>query len=69
MAMSSVIVVTNALRLRRFRRPETADRDPATRRCAAGSAGYAYLAGVAAVALALGAGFTWASRTETASPA
>jgi Cu+-exporting ATPase len=66
MAMSSVSVVTNALRLRRFRRPTTVTEvsHPPLR---ARIAGYAYLVVVAAVALSLGAGFTWASRTETAS--
>ncbi|WP_448624041.1 heavy metal translocating P-type ATPase [Geodermatophilus sp. URMC 64] len=65
MAMSSVSVVTNALRLRRFRRPsgaaEIAHPPLRTRLSSA-----AYLATVAVVALALGAGFTWASRTEAA---
>ena len=38
MAMSSVSVVTNALRLRRFERPETAAADPARRSCRPASA-------------------------------
>ena len=57
MAMSSVSVVTNALRLRRFRPPATAAellRPPLLARLRQG----AYLAGVAVVALALGIGFT-----------
>jgi Cu+-exporting ATPase len=65
MAMSSVSVVSNALRLRRFRRPETADEiahPPLRSRIGS----YAYLVTVAVVALALGAGLTWASRTEPA---
>jgi Cu+-exporting ATPase len=65
MAMSSVSVVSNALRLRRFRRPETAGEilAPPLR---ARVGGYAYLVTVAVVALTLGAVFTWASRTEPA---
>jgi P-type Cu+ transporter len=65
MAMSSVSVVSNALRLRRFHRPATADEilSPPLRHRVGG---YAYLVTVATVALALGAGFTWASRTEPA---
>ncbi|MEP6856679.1 MAG: hypothetical protein ABJA33_14475, partial [Pedococcus sp.] len=66
MAMSSVSVVSNALRLRRFTRPETADQILNTR-LSARIGDYAYLITVAAIALALGATFTWASRTETAS--
>ncbi len=62
MAMSSVSVVTNALRLRRFR-PEAAGTRPSllTR-----AGRWSYLAGIAVVALALGAGFTWLSRTDQA---
>ncbi|HEX7126838.1 MAG TPA: heavy metal translocating P-type ATPase [Thermodesulfobacteriota bacterium] len=54
MAMSSVSVVTNALRLRGFRRPESAEAilDPPLR---ARVADYAYLAGIAAAALLAGA--------------
>jgi Cu+-exporting ATPase len=65
MAMSSVSVVTNALRLRRFRRPESAEEilNPPLARRVGGSA---YLIAVATVALALGSLFTWASRTEPA---
>jgi Cu+-exporting ATPase len=65
MAMSSVSVVTNAQRLRQFRRPETAQEILHTRlRARVGQ--YAYLTAVAVVALGLGSAFTWASRTETA---
>ena len=66
MAMSSVSVVTNALRLRRFQRPETAREieHPTLRRRLAG---WAYLATIALVALLLGTGFTIASRSEAAS--
>ncbi|MFC0029978.1 heavy metal translocating P-type ATPase [Micromonospora chaiyaphumensis] len=64
MAMSSVSVVTNALRLRRFRRPQTA---AALRpRLGARLGEWAYLTGVAALALAVGAGFTALSRTDAA---
>ncbi len=66
MAMSSVSVVTNALRLRRFERPETVqeiEHPPLRRRVA----GWAYLTAIAAVALVLGAVFTVASRSEAAS--
>jgi P-type Cu+ transporter len=54
MAMSSVSVVTNALRLRRFRRPASAERilhPPIAERLGE----YAYLVGIALVALAVGA--------------
>jgi Cu+-exporting ATPase len=65
MAMSSVSVVTNALRLRRFRRPATAEEilHPPLR---ARLGQYAYLTGVAVVALALGAGLTAVSRMDFA---
>ncbi|SFT87067.1 Cu+-exporting ATPase [Geodermatophilus amargosae] len=65
MAMSSVSVVTNALRLRRFRRPATASEilHPPLR---ARIGQYAYLTGVAVVALALGAGLTAVSRMDFA---
>ena len=65
MAMSSVSVVTNALRLRRFRRPETAEeilQPPLGSRVGQ----YAFLADVAVVALAIGAGLTALSRTDAA---
>ncbi|MFD4973390.1 heavy metal translocating P-type ATPase [Streptomyces sp. NPDC058424] len=65
MAMSSVSVVSNALRLRRFCRPATAQEilHPPLR---ARVGQYAYLTGVAAVALALGAGLTAVSRMDFA---
>ncbi|RFU21847.1 heavy metal translocating P-type ATPase [Geodermatophilus marinus] len=65
MAMSSVSVVTNALRLRRFHRPATAAEilHPPLR---ARIGQYAYLTGVAVLALSLGAGLTAVSRMEFA---
>ena len=65
MAMSSVSVVTNALRLRSFTRPANAAEilhPPLRRRVGQ----YAFLAAVAVVALTIGSAFTWASRTDTA---
>lgn len=65
MAMSSVSVLTNALRLRRFRRPATAAEilHPPLR----GRVGqYAYLIGVAVIALILGSGLTAVSRMDFA---
>ncbi|MFC4058736.1 heavy metal translocating P-type ATPase [Planomonospora corallina] len=62
MAMSSVSVITNALRLRGFRADEAAGRRAVLRRLA----GYGYLAGIACLALAVGAAFTALSRTEAA---
>jgi Cu+-exporting ATPase len=65
MAMSSVSVVTNAQRLRRFRRP--ADASEVTRTSWRSRVGQsAYLVTVAIVALVIGGTFTWASRTDTA---
>ena len=65
MAMSSVSVVSNALRLRTFTRPSGAQEilHPPVRQRAGQ---YLYLAAVAVVALAIGTTFTWASRTDTA---
>ncbi len=64
MAMSSVSVVTNALRLRGFRRPATAaDLRPRLRRRLADSS---YLVGIAALAIVLGGGLTALSRTSAA---
>jgi Cu+-exporting ATPase len=65
MAMSSVSVVTNALRLRRFSAPATAH-DITHRPLRTRVADSAYLVAVAVVALALGSAFTWASRTDQA---
>ncbi len=65
MAMSSVSVVTNALRLRRFRRPTGADEilhPPSARRVGQ----YSYLVGVAVLAVAVGVGLTALSRTDAA---
>ncbi|MGC9671180.1 heavy metal translocating P-type ATPase [Planosporangium sp. 12N6] len=64
MAMSSVSVVTNALRLRGFRQPGTAG--PVRPRLWARIADYAYLTGIAVLAVAVGAGLTALSRTDTA---
>ncbi len=66
MAMSSVSVVTNALRLRRFARPETA-REILRPSLSSRLGDYAYLTSVAVAAIVLGSTFTWASRTEAAS--
>jgi Cu+-exporting ATPase len=65
MAMSSVSVVTNALRLRRFRRPETAH---AVLHPSVGDrvGEYAYLIGVALVALVIGAAALALARSEPA---
>src|SRR3712207_4427245 len=65
MAMSSVSVVTNALRLRGFRRPSgTAEILRPSRRSRLGQ--HAFLATVAVLALAIGAGLTALSRTDGA---
>jgi P-type Cu+ transporter len=65
MAMSSVSVLSNALRLRRFRRPVTVEEilHPPLR---ARIGQYAYLTGVAVVALSLGVGLTAVSRMDFA---
>jgi Cu+-exporting ATPase len=65
MAMSSVSVLTNALRLRRFRRPETVheiEHPPLRQRIGQ----YAYLTGIAIVALAIGTALTAVSRMDFA---
>ena len=66
MAMSSVSVLSNALRLRRFRRPASVEEilhPPLRSRIGQ----YAYLTGVAVVALSIGAGLTAVSRMDFAS--
>jgi Cu+-exporting ATPase len=65
MAMSSVSVVTNAQRLRRFRRPATA-REVLHPRLRDRLGQYSYLTVVAVTAIAVGTGLTAASRTDTA---
>jgi Cu+-exporting ATPase len=69
MAMSSVSVVTNALRLRRFKRPESAEAilHPSVRERIAE---YAYLVAIALVALGVGAAALVFARSEmgTAAP-
>lgn len=65
MAMSSVSVLSNALRLRRFRRPETVQEilnPPAKERVGQ----YAYLVAVAVVALTIGGTLTAVSRMDFA---
>ena len=65
MAMSSVSVLTNALRLRRFRRPETVheiEHPPVRQRIGQ----YAYLTGIAVVAIAIGTALTVVSRMDFA---
>jgi P-type Cu+ transporter len=66
MAMSSVSVVTNALRLRGFRRPATV-RDITHPPLRTRVTQWAYLGGIAVVAVTLGVAFTVASRSDTAS--
>ncbi|WP_457208248.1 HAD-IC family P-type ATPase, partial [Nocardioides sp. P5_C9_2] len=65
MAMSSVSVLSNALRLRRFRRPESVQEilHPPVRQQVSQ---YAYLVGVAAVALVIGGALTAVSRMDFA---
>ncbi|MDQ3809173.1 MAG: heavy metal translocating P-type ATPase, partial [Chloroflexota bacterium] len=69
MAMSSVSVVTNALRLRQFKRPESAEEilHPSLRERVAE---YAYLVAIALVAVAVGAAALFFARSEmgTAAP-
>ncbi|GAA3801219.1 heavy metal translocating P-type ATPase [Nocardioides panacisoli] len=62
MAMSSVSVVTNALRLRRFDPAKAGSRPTLLDQVGR----WSYLAAIAVVALSLGAGFTWLSRTDQA---
>ena len=65
MAMSSVSVLSNALRLRRFKRPESVEeilRPPLRQRLGT----YAYLTAVAVVALAIGGTLTAVSRMDFA---
>ena len=65
MVMSSISVLSNALRLRRFRRPASVDE---ILRPSIGSrvGNVAYLAGIGIVALAIGAGLTAVSRMDFA---
>jgi Cu+-exporting ATPase len=68
MAMSSVSVVTNALRLRRFTRPASAEamlHPPLRERVAE----YAYLVGIAVVAVVIGAAALYFARGEMGTPA
>jgi Cu+-exporting ATPase len=65
MAMSSVSVVTNALRLRSFRRPDTAA-DITRTGWWARVGTVVYLGGIAVLAVAVGAALTALSRTDTA---
>jgi Cu+-exporting ATPase len=63
MAMSSVSVVTNALRLRGFRRPNSA-REILHPSLGARIGEYAYLVGIAVVALGVGAAALYFVRTQ-----
>jgi P-type Cu+ transporter len=65
MAMSSVSVVTNALRLRRFRRPDTVT-EILRPGLVARAADVAYLTAIAVLAVAIGAGLTAVSRADLA---
>ncbi len=65
MVMSSVSVLSNALRLRRFRRP-TSVREILHPPLRSRVGQYAYLGGVAVVALAIGGGLTAVSRMDFA---
>jgi Cu+-exporting ATPase len=65
MAMSSVSVVTNAQRLRRFRRPASAE-EILHPTLGSRIGQYSYLATVAITAIAIGTGLTVASHTDTA---
>jgi Cu+-exporting ATPase len=65
MAMSSVSVVTNALRLRGFRRPSSA-REILRPSLRSRLGQYAFLTTVAVLALSIGAGLTALSRTDAA---
>jgi Cu+-exporting ATPase len=65
MVMSSISVLSNALRLRRFRRPATVQ-EILHRPVRARVGQYAYLAGVAVVALAIGGTLTAVSRMDFA---
>jgi P-type Cu+ transporter len=65
MAMSSVSVVTNAQRLRRFRRPEEVG-DILRPALVTRATEWAYLAAIALVAIGVGAGLTALSRTDAA---
>ncbi|HEX2174492.1 MAG TPA: heavy metal translocating P-type ATPase [Nocardioidaceae bacterium] len=65
MAMSSVSVVTNALRLRAFQRPLT-EMSTSRRPLRGRVLDYAYLTGVAVLAVAVGTALTALSRTDAA---
>jgi Cu+-exporting ATPase len=65
MAMSSVSVVTNALRLRRYQRPDTAA-EILRPRLSTRVSEWAYLVTIATVAISIGAGLTALSKTDFA---